>query len=47
MHNVIFIEVMLKFLVADLIALFVFAILFGMFLDGIVGEVDIHVRPSF
>lgn len=40
-------EVVLKLVITDLISFLVFAILFGMFLDGVVGEVDIHVGPSF
>lgn len=47
MHDVIFVEVVLKFLIADLVSLFVFTILLGMFLNRIVSEVNVHVGSSF
>lgn len=47
MYDVIFVEVVLEFLIADLVPLLILAILLGVLLDGIVGKVDVHVRPSF
>ena len=43
----IFIEIVLKFLVTDLISFLIFAILFWMFLNGVISEVDIHISSSF
>lgn len=46
-YYAIFIEIVLKFLVTDLVSFLIFAILFWMFLNGIVCEVDVHISSSF
>lgn len=40
---IVLIEVALKFLVADLVAFLVLAVLFRVLLDGIVGEMNVQI----
>ena len=41
------IEIALKFVIADLIALLVFPVLFSVLLDSIVGEMHLEIGISF
>jgi tetrahydromethanopterin S-methyltransferase subunit E len=44
--DIIFIEVVVELLIADLIPLLVLAVLLGVLLDGVISEVDVHVGAA-